>query len=1147
MRLKGTNKVETVSKQASSSDEEELLGVYGDMKLGNSEKALFTVRAACILGLDTFIDGSLVKYVIHTYENLSFQMLYMSFLIPDNLNLLKQMIDSYLSRKNPKFLEAAILFQLLTSIQESSNELSTSISHEISKQTLAGFKCEQILTKFWAGCYKGDITQMSRTTFMLYQNLAELSYSWKQLIIRYPYSLPTMREYIKFLNGVGRQHKIAEALLKVHPKLNEPLSANNQAMQTTGADPNSDINIAVLHQSIEDAVDRRPLSSLNQTKARLWFTIILSFIFILSAIILAFVSMHMTSSMSNFLYYSDTTCSLIFHSPNLFEEIVPSGDKGRETFFNHSQVLDDAITNLLQEMPDKILKSNSNLTNQLWNKVEEYSGLETTGIVKFLRLYSYYARSVPFVPEDDNLVLLMKNNTLGIGYSVFLASDAELVSIQNIISELVKYIPIFYGIIWGVMLIIMVPLIFSAMQNVKTELKYIFNLYITIPRSFITELMDPSSTNKITDNKKNMFLQQALASNLNPFDEDEKEPVKAQKEVKGVDNLKLLVHDQSSAGTVIPKYFQLKVWLIVGSITIILLVAATVEVYLFSGFVNDMMIMFKTLQMTARRTTGCSIVLQGILSNFTYLPYSYCSYRLQLTKDFNSKLLLATSGSEVSKKMLTSDAFYSLVHDKACTNESDRACWPFTYMFDYFMILASKAYNSSISEDEIKELVTLYNDFFYPRSYQLHEAGFQFIIYELKNERTILLVIFFVVIFLVSLCSFVFFLPIMKQLDATKESVKLPLKYIPPMRVPDLPKVMQYLQGEADWHRGGIMNETDTRLGNYLNIIEYPHALFEQDKSLLFANPSFYNLIGAPREACIGLSLDAIFSRLINYKNDEKHPFNHILKFFDDNNSIDHSCLRLVTQFERGSHKAKNVEIRMSKILAENDKYIYAMIFEDLSYHDHKEEMMRYERQVAENLKMYALPQQLSNVLTTDGELKSKTFDRAVMASFSLSYATIRDEYDGELADGCSLFMKAAKEVSGVFPNIVKLIHEPPHFVFMQLPDDSDPIDVQTVQGVHFINAIYNSFNSSSNKFKLSTLMLVGQIIVIPMKVKLPVLEAFGNGYKSLILKREKIKNSGKFYVTKETSVYLNDNKSFTLTLDKDLELVSITPKHIDE
>ncbi|EAX95881.1 hypothetical protein TVAG_008920 [Trichomonas vaginalis G3] len=727
-KLKSVDKPEVMPKQGTKAEEEMFSDIYSEMDFKTSKIALMAVRTACYWSLDCFADCSLLKYVIHTFPDLQFQMLYMAFLIPDNIGYLKTLIDSFLSKQNPSFLQAAILYQLLTSIQESSNEGCQAISREISKQTLASIKCEQVLSKFWSGCYKGDISQMARSAFTLHQNLKELSDNWKQLVIRYPYSTPIIKEYIKYLVGVGTQHRIAESILKIHPKLMDNVQSNNSP------DAN-EINESILHQSVEDAVDRRPIISLHRARVFIFITVFLAFLFIICAIVLAFIFINISYGMSNYLYYSDTTCSLIVHSPNLLQKIIVSGTPGRKSFFNHAKTLDTSITGLLSSMPSGILKNNTELSEDLYSQVNKYNVSSQSGLVKALRLYSYYARSVPFVPDNDTLVFLMSKNTFGIAYSVFLASDAELSSIQNIISKVKKYIPIYYGVIWGVMLIIMIPFVFNALQNVKSELKYIFNLYLTIPRSVITEFMDPDSKNK----KGKTGL--PITNNLLDLDQNDvnNQATVSENENKAAENLKLLVHDQSTTQSVLPNNFQIKVWIILTSVTFTLLIGATIEVSLFTSFVNEMMVEFKTLQILSRRIIGCSVALQGIVSNFSDFPRDFCESLLNSAKKQNSQLLLAIDQKEVSQKFLTYQPVYDFVHANKCNDTTNVSCWSYANIMDSFLIFATQAYNNSISDDNFFKWTVLYNDYLYPESYQLHKIGYDFIIKQFKTERLILL------------------------------------------------------------------------------------------------------------------------------------------------------------------------------------------------------------------------------------------------------------------------------------------------------------------------------------------------------------------------------------------------------------------------
>ena len=97
-KLKSVDKPEVMPKQGTKAEEEMFSDIYSEMDFKTSKIALMAVRTACYWSLDCFADCSLLKYVIHTFPDLQFQMLYMAFLIPDNIGYLKTLIDSFLSK-----------------------------------------------------------------------------------------------------------------------------------------------------------------------------------------------------------------------------------------------------------------------------------------------------------------------------------------------------------------------------------------------------------------------------------------------------------------------------------------------------------------------------------------------------------------------------------------------------------------------------------------------------------------------------------------------------------------------------------------------------------------------------------------------------------------------------------------------------------------------------------------------------------------------------------------------------------------------------------------------------------------------------------------------------------------------------------------
>ena len=662
-------------------------------------------------------------------------------------------------------------------------------------------------------------------------------------------------------------------------------------------------------------------------------------------------------------------------------------------------------------------------------------------------------------------------------------------------------------------------------------------------------MMD-SSGNKKDNQSMHGFLSASLIAS-NPLSLGGQHTIDDEtKETKAIDNLKVLIQDHSSNASVLPPWFTFKACMLFFSVCVILLTTATVEVYLFTDFLGEALLCFRTLQYLAKRSIGCSIVLQGILSDFTIYSQDFAAQQLQEAKELNSKLLFATS-SDVSKNLLSSDDYYSLVHSSKCDDDQDMNCWRFSLLFDYFTVRATNIINkTTLNQEEVDELTSIYNDHLFKTMHELHNLAFNYITDQFSYERIIILVIFFVVIGITCLLFLFLFIPFMKGLDSTLESVKSPLKYIPPLHVPDLPKVMQYLQGEADWVKSKTSDDQgDAAFGNFLNIIDIPHAVFETDQTLLFANNAFYTIIGAPREACVGLPMESIFSRVMMFKNCESHPFNQIVDVVNQKAQLaENESIQITTSFEKPGRKTKNVEMSFYKILNEEKVPFYVLFLKDLTGHDHIEALTEQEAILANSLKDFSTPVPLIRLMKdSEDVVQPKKFTDLPLVRFTISYASPKDEYDGVLVEGCQLFVKSSLEVASVFPMVVKVIHEPPSWTYITLPDENETLESLTIQTAHFILACIDSFVNATSTFKISVVLHVGDILVVPMKIKLSVMECFESGFQRLVAESKATQGSGKFYMTKEAAHYLADQKTIVVTEDPEKNLFVASSNHNEE
>ena len=104
---------ETQEEQSS----EQFVGLKGK----SPREVLEVVRAACVYNSPVFMDLSLLEWALEGYPQVKFELLQLAFLIPDNDDLFKSTIDSVQGAITMKFKHYLIIYQMMMTIQESSN------------------------------------------------------------------------------------------------------------------------------------------------------------------------------------------------------------------------------------------------------------------------------------------------------------------------------------------------------------------------------------------------------------------------------------------------------------------------------------------------------------------------------------------------------------------------------------------------------------------------------------------------------------------------------------------------------------------------------------------------------------------------------------------------------------------------------------------------------------------------------------------------------------------------------------------------------------------------------------------------------------------------------------------------------------------
>lgn len=269
--------------------------------------------------------------------------------------------------------------------------------------------------------------------------------------------------------------------------------------------------------------------------------------------------------------------------------------------------------------------------------------------------------------------------------------------------------------------------------------------------------------------------------------------------------------------------------------------------------------------------------------------------------------------------------------------------------------------------------------------YKTQEYVYDFTHDEINSFKIKIIIIIIVACVVSFLVFFLFMIPTIHEVVTTIESVKLPLKHISPLDIVDFKKILMYLQGECDFKRSGV-NEKNNDSGNgntLLNAMLSPFAIFEDDLSLLFANNSFYSLLGTSREASIGLPLSDIFSVVLPFRNDESHPFNTLLNLISriqQGETVDKE-IEIKTELEFQELKPCPIMIKLVIISKEkqneneagfhfdliskgNSKsYSYVIFINDLSNKEELEEKIKFEEETSHKLITSTIPKSLSSII----------------------------------------------------------------------------------------------------------------------------------------------------------------------------------------
>ena len=1138
-----------------------LAALFAPLGVKDGRGAIAVTRVGCLVCHSLFENMSMIRYYQECYPEITFELLALANLIPRHSEFVTSLIEIYFRRHpKPSFLAQLVIFQIVAGQQESSNELPPSIMREVSAQSLQGMKCKQLLSKFWSTCFRGDVSQLARSAFVINRHIRELDRKWKMLVLRYPYSKPLLREYLSYMQTIGGQHKRAEAIMASQPQLME--AGTLLVMSPDG----SDINMNVLWQSVEEAVDRRPVYSTGRIMVSLAVAVVIALVFLILACAIALYSFGQYEVHSKLIRGAENAEFLITYTPNVYDDMKDDVTNARNEMYIVSGVANDAFSDYIVDIPHNVFVKSENRTLPFTLTVDGFPQpfVFPASMFYSVRRLNYLIKSCAFIPTDDSMNKDMMSNMLN---SVSLLGESVNNTLDEVVREAEKFLviaPYFYALCWGVLIIVMIPLNYVGFLSLKNEIAYLFLLYLTIPRTIINKMIDIGNNNPKLDRRAMTFTTTSIMQTTTRTgiieertENDEQENV--------ADGFKMLVSDSGSGGnhvSVLPRHFVTKTSILFFFVTGITGVFACACLFIYTELAEEVVKCFYTQKWTARRSVMASLLMHGVTSLSDY-PAEVLSEYLTEMINVHSALLYSSSSYNISSKAYDDPVVAQARAGMSCSDASNMSCQSLLVVFDVFLNTITNAVElfasgdtDQINQTQIAETRRLYNDVLLAKLWTMNEVTHNYCLQAIKNGRTAVIAILIIAIVFLIVSLGLTVPPILDELAQIVESVKMPMKHIPPLELTELPRLMQYLQGECDYKRGSH-NESSSEQqtgNNFLNAMVCPFAIFEEDLALLFANTAFYNLLGTTREAAVGLQIDEIFNPVLGFRENESHPFNSIMETVHQlrRGVSPVRAVEIRTEMDVHSHQGCPVMVRLVGICNSQDKNKdedgevatsnkdsgqmlkadeYVFFITDLSHRRKIEEKLKHESETIQKLMDNSIPKTLVAVLKVDDELQPKAFAKLPMVSFLIKEAEGADDSDDDILAGCSVFMKNAGDIVHTFGSVSRLLHTPPLWIYATGHNaEEQDLTLHMSELANFALSMLELFSGSTQTHcTLSACLHVGDVTVIPLPLELPAAETFGTGYRA-VQWGVRLTPNGLLYATEAAYEQIHNNSAFNIS-----------------
>ena len=304
-------------------------------------------------------------------------------------------------------------------------------------------------------------------------------------------------------------------------------------------------------------------------------------------------------------------------------------------------------------------------------------------------------------------------------------------------------------------------------------------------------------------------------------------------------------------------------------------------------------------------------------------------------------------------------------------------------------------------------------------------------------------------------------------------------------------------------------------------------TVFDNDLCLLFANKSFYNLFSTSRELLVGLPILDVLEDIFDISIHKNHPLYHIIQqsneIKDGKNLQNNQSLQYI--FKKNEFLPKMVDIKVYDLIDQLKKpnsILFTILFEDIT------KIFQLNQEILKEKENFTSI--LSNINSNNSNITNFIqYDDAIVLYIGIHSNQTLSEKDDLFIGILSILLKVIKDEIQRFPEIIKIIQDPPEWYFLIIPNLNEGGTNPSISICQFCFNVLESFQHlSTGVVNLICLAHIGSLKLYHINKEIHQFDLFGNVI-DFIEKNKKLNTKSQLIISEKFKLSLINQKSIFL------------------